>query len=112
MLDKAFYLLSGKSWLIQENLEVIRSAMKKRRPGVRSGVFEGCLRSGERSETFVTFSMHFVDHGHHEGGEHKREVNDDVPDELVVRHLLDFHEDAKEVNRRNGNDRSSDLVLK
>ena len=38
-------------------------------------------------------------------------MNDHVPDELVVRNLLNAHEDSEEVNRRNGDDRRSHLVF-
>ena len=52
-----------------------------------------------------------VDEGHHESRKNECQVDDYVPDELVVRDLLNAHEDSEEVNRRNGDDRRSHLVL-
>ena len=52
-----------------------------------------------------------VDEGHHERRQNECQVDDHVPDELVVRDLLNAHENSEEVNRRNGDDRRSHLVL-
>lgn len=68
-----------------------------------------CLGLGMRFS--MRFFVHEVDLGHHDGREDEREVDHDVPEELRVGNRLKFHEDAQEVNGRNGDNRRGDLVF-
>ena len=54
---------------------------------------------------------HFIQVAHHEGGQHKGKVDDHIPHQLVVRHVLGVHKHPQQVNGGNGDDRRGDFVF-
>lgn len=69
------------------------------------------FRNSVCAEKSVRLFRDDVDAAHHEGRKHECQVQDDIPKELIVGDRLNVHEDAQQVDRRNGNDACRHLVF-
>ena len=48
---------------------------------------------------------------HHESGQHEGEMDDHIPHQLVVRHILGVHKHPQQVNGGDGDDGGGDFVF-